>query len=63
MLTMLSVKVASNFTWSVLASYVKKCRSSSPEVFAGKVVLKTQQIYIRTPISQCDFKKVAKQLY
>ena len=63
MLTMLSVKVASNFTWSVLASYVKNVEVALQRCSQEKAVLKTQQIYIRTPISQCDFKKVAKQLY
>ena len=38
-------------------------RSSRPQVFLRKVVLKnTQQIYRRTPIPKCDFNKVALQL-
>ena len=38
-------------------------RSSRPQVFLRKVVLKnTQQIYRRTPIPKCDFNKVALHL-
>ena len=38
-------------------------RSSLPEVFLVKRVLKNKQtIYKRTPMPKCDFNKVAKQL-
>ena len=37
---------------------------SHPEVFSGERCSENiQQIYRRTPMSKCDFNKVAKQLY
>ena len=51
--------------WSkYFATYIRQCKSSLPEVFLGKGVLKNmQQIYRRMPMSKCDFNKVANQLY
>ena len=41
-----------------------KYRSSLPEVFLGKGVLKIcSKIYRRTSMPKCDFNKVPKQLY
>ena len=37
-------------------------RGSPPEMFLGKTEI-TQQICGRTAMSNCDFNKVAKQLY
>ena len=52
----------SNLSKIIVNFVLTECRSSSSEVFLGKWGSEIlQQIYRRTPMSKCDFNKIAKQ--